>query len=254
MLKQIIAGIALIALFAGCTPPPESQEPMSTTPMADAVATHPSTSMRYYEKEVDGRLFVIGKEETLQRLNDNGHIPYAKTLIGEGPNGKTLVVEIDKKDPALQANLLAMYRAKHPYYRVAEMHGRVFVLGNPETFTKLLDNGHIPYARTLIGMGPAGETVVVEIDKENPSMVDRLQQQYSNNYYSETEKHGRIFLVGSPEMRQKLISNGHIPYARTFIGAGKGGATVVVEIDKDNAALTDRLVAEYESRHGVSLN
>lgn len=314
MVKRLFMSAVFLGLLVGCQGNVESQE--MTSVKGEAM---PSGQM-YYEKEMHGRFFVIGNKDTLQKLEDNGHIPYAQTLIGEGPDGQTLVVEVDKDDPALQANLLAMYYARHPYYKVVKMHdrvyvlgnpetkqklianghipyartligkgpngetvvieidksdpglterleetyfgdyvsinnshGRIFVLGNPETRAKLMDNGHIPYARTHIGMGPDGETVVIEIDKDKPEMADRLAKAYLDSWYAEEKAHGRTFVLGNPDTRAKLKSNGHIPYARTFIGKGKGGETVVVEIDKDKSGMTDRLMDEYYTRNGVSL-
>lgn len=72
-----------------------------------------ATSMQYVEKEHNGRIYVIGNEETAKKLEDNGHIPYAKTFIGKGPGGKTVVVEIDKDNPELTGQLLAKFNKKH---------------------------------------------------------------------------------------------------------------------------------------------
>ena len=43
------------------------------------------------------------------------------------------------------------------------------------------DSGHLPYARTFIGAGPHGKTVIFEVDKKKPEYVERLMAQFESN-------------------------------------------------------------------------
>lgn len=63
-------------------------------------------------------------------------------------------------------------------YFVWEKAGRIYVLGQETTNQSFVENFHLPYARTLLGAGPNGETVVFEIDKKNPQLADRLEQAF----------------------------------------------------------------------------
>jgi len=137
----------------------------------------------YKEFEHDGRFYVAGTEEMAGKFEENHHFPYTKTLIGAGPDGKTVVLQVDKKNPDLAARLEKEFFSRHPFYQEGEAHERIFVIGQRDTYEKFLENGHIPYTKTFIGEGPGGKTVVVEVDKKNPALTERLIKQFN-------EKHG----------------------------------------------------------------
>ena len=57
-------------------------------------------------------------------------------------------------------------------------NGRYYVIGSEEALDIFLNNGHIPKSRTILGQGPLGETVVIEIDKNNPKQTEYLQKKF----------------------------------------------------------------------------
>jgi hypothetical protein len=69
----------------------------------------------FYQEETgeNGRLYVIGKSATLQAFKSTGELPYSVSYIGKGPDGQTVVLEADAKDPALQARLRRAFEGKH---------------------------------------------------------------------------------------------------------------------------------------------
>jgi len=67
----------------------------------------------YAEEERDGRVYVLGTEDGHARFAASGEIPYAHTRIGSGPNGETLVFEVDKEGDELRDRLVRHYGAKH---------------------------------------------------------------------------------------------------------------------------------------------
>ena len=69
-------------------------------------------------------------------------------------------------------------------------------------------------------------------------------------HYAEISHDGRIYVVGKQSSADAFEKTHHLPYTRTFIGAGPGGKTVVFEVDKKDDGLADWLVAEFERRHG----
>ena len=209
----------------------------------------------YAEVAKDGRIYLVGSEESHDKVLLHGHLPYTHTLIGEGPRGETIVAEVDKGDPKLQQRLLDEFRSRHLFYAQLGAGGRLYVIGSRATFVKFLELHHLPYTYTRIGEGPRGETVVIEVEKKNPHLQRRLWQEFvaQNLYYAEKEAHGRIYVVGSPESEAGFAETGHLPYTHTVIGGGPGGKTVVFEVDKKNQHLALRLKTEFEQRHGMTL-
>jgi hypothetical protein len=54
------------------------------------------------------------------------------------------------------------------------------VVGSKESREKFAAHGHMPYAKTVLGAGPAGETAVFEINKKDPKMVERLMKMFKS--------------------------------------------------------------------------
>lgn len=65
-------------------------------------------------------------------------------------------------------------------FHIYRNQGRYYVIGSKETLATYLTTGHIPYTLTLLGSGPMGETVVYEIDKQNPRHVEYLQKEFAD--------------------------------------------------------------------------
>lgn len=131
------------------------------------------------------RHYVIGSEASNAKFKKSPHLPYAKTILGAGPSGETVVYEINKKDGAYAERLMDTYEktpflveSKGDNYFVYKVHGRYYVVGNEATRDKLVKNGHIPYAKTILGAGPNGETVVFEIDKKEPELTEKLMKMF----------------------------------------------------------------------------
>ena len=65
-------------------------------------------------------------------------------------------------------------------FHIYRKHSRYYVIGSQETLNVFLNNGQIPYSRTILGKGSLGESVVFEIDKKNPKRVEFLQKKFEN--------------------------------------------------------------------------
>jgi hypothetical protein len=144
-----------------------------------------SKGEEFHIYENHGRLYVLGSQGSLDKFKASGHLPYTRTLIGAGPNGETVVFEVNKKDPALADRLQKEFShtpflvtSKGSDYYVYKMGERYYVIGQEKTNEKFMASGHLPYTRTLLGAGPMGETVVFEVDKKNPQLADRLVKTY----------------------------------------------------------------------------
>ncbi len=159
-------------------------------------------------------------------------------------------VEVAIEDPA------------NDYYEL-RYDGRLYVVGSAESAKAFRAAPHLPYTKTHIGGGPARETLVFEIDPKSDDLYDRLHDHYMHiartrvedpaSSYWEFLANGRIYVIGNAASADSFTESPHLPYTKTYIGAGPSGETVIVEIDQDDAALVDRLSAAFEQRHGVSL-
>jgi hypothetical protein len=178
-MKKVIFSLLAVTLFvSGCTGIAAKQEAMNE-PMRKQIMEKDGN---FYLWQNDGRHYVIGSQEMNEKFKKNGHIPYAKTVLGAGPNGETVVYEINKKDTAYVERLMKTYEetpfeiAKKGDISVYKKDGRIYVLGTDATRDKFIKNGHIPYAKTVLGAGPNGETIIYEIDKDNPELTEKLMK------------------------------------------------------------------------------
>jgi len=109
--RRLIAGIILmfVAVQAGCGPARQESGGKSETTSALA-----AESGYYAEESHKGRLYVFGTEKAHAQMKESGHAPQiAKTFIGAGPEGQTIVLEADAKSNDLQDRLKAQYESKH---------------------------------------------------------------------------------------------------------------------------------------------
>jgi hypothetical protein len=108
MLAAIVAGIFL----AGCGSRDGAVKGGSEAQVGAASAV-PTSGGFYQEVEEDGRIYVFGTQKTYEANKDKPKLQYAMTFVGGGPGGKTVVIEADGKDEALQNRLIGEYSAKH---------------------------------------------------------------------------------------------------------------------------------------------
>ncbi|MCH2176326.1 MAG: DUF2608 domain-containing protein [Lentisphaeria bacterium] len=72
---------------------------------------HPSNF--YVEVIHNGRYYLIGQSEIVTTFFKQHELAYSETKIGAGPNGETVVIQIDKKNPHLQKRLWQTFSEKH---------------------------------------------------------------------------------------------------------------------------------------------
>lgn len=58
-----------------------------------------------------GRDFVIGSTKMSIKFIGSGHLPYTRTVIGGGPQGKTVIFEVNKKKPEYVERLMAQFQS-----------------------------------------------------------------------------------------------------------------------------------------------
>jgi len=131
--------------------------------------------------EYADRYYVTGNEEMNQKFAEHHHLPYTKTILGAGPQGQTVVFEVDKKDAAYVEKLMDTYNNvpflvenKDDNYFVYKCQSRIYVIGNPKTRDFFVEHKMLPLTKTVLGAGPGGETVVFEADKKDPKFAEKL--------------------------------------------------------------------------------
>ncbi len=67
----------------------------------------------YKELEHEGRIYVFGTSKTWNGFAATHEIPYCVTFIGGGPGGKTVKLEADAKELALQNRLRREFEKRH---------------------------------------------------------------------------------------------------------------------------------------------
>lgn len=132
----------------------------------------------------DGRIYVVGSEKTNNAFQNTHFLPYTRTILGLGPQGETVIFEVQKKNPEFVAGLQKKYEHTPMLLRSAKnfwvwkYNGRIYVIGQHKTNEAFKANHHLPYTKTILGLGPQGETVVFEVNKKDPSLAESLRQQF----------------------------------------------------------------------------
>lgn len=204
------------------------------------------------------RIYVTGSDEMSQKFYKYGHLPYTKTLLGAGPEGETVVFEVDKDNDSYAKNLISAF-SKTPWsikssenFHIYKLGERLYVMGDLMT-EKFEQHAHLPYTKTLLGAGPQGETVVFEVDKSNNAFADQLIKKFEETPWLLQHKKdffvyklgNRHYIIGDNSSASKFESQPHLPYTKTMIGEGPQGETLVFEVNKDKPELTDRLISTY---------
>lgn len=106
-----MAVVVTLAVLAGC----KSSAPASSSSSSDKpVAMAKETGGFYQEEAYKGRLYVLGTEKACKAFKETQQVPpIAKTYIGAGPDGQSVVLEADAKTTDLQDRLKAEYEARH---------------------------------------------------------------------------------------------------------------------------------------------
>lgn len=184
-MKKQLAVLLTMGLLSltGCAGP--GKQAVQATPQAEEPKLVTSQD-NFYVYDYQSRHYVVGSPESSEAFASHHHMPYAKTILGAGPKGQTVVYEVAKKDPSTPERLIEHY-GQIPFvvattgddYTVFKYQGRLFVVGTAAMKQSFVQNHHLPYTKTLLGAGPAGETVVFQVDPKDPALGDRLMKQFT---------------------------------------------------------------------------
>ena len=79
----------------------------------DGPGSKGTPGMTYMEKVIDGRVYVAGTEEGIAKLGRGEKFHIARTQIGAGPDGMSIVYEVDKDDEQLDERLEKEYALRN---------------------------------------------------------------------------------------------------------------------------------------------
>ncbi len=153
------------------------------------------------------------------------------------------------------------------YYQVHK-EGRILVFSDQEHYQIWQQTGEIPLAVTRIGEGPAGETVVMQLNKsEADSMVKTVgykgaaQRMYegdlagaADGFYGELISDSRIYVFDNADNLASFRGTGHVACGVTQIGVGPSSQTVVFAQSCDAASKAKPVMASKRFRQQYALN
>lgn len=170
MLKNLFVIAILAGLITGCA----ATETKTSGSNASAQAASSVDNMDFYEVHQDGRIYIFYDARTYKEFVALGETAYRKTYIGAGSHGETLVYGLTKADkkktsgiPSIDMAEGRMEGSQDDFYAEIRTEGRIYVFDNWKEVESFRKTGEAAYRLTQIGAGPAGETVVFVLTKEN---------------------------------------------------------------------------------------
>ena len=89
--------------------------------------------------------------------------------------------------------------------------------------------------------------------RTEPSKEAQLAQLKDTGYYAEEQHDGRWYVFGNQKTHDMFANTHSIQVAKSFIGEGPDGATVVFEAKDKLSEMTERLIATFNEKHGTAL-
>jgi hypothetical protein len=190
MKLSIFLCVSAVFLVFGCSASVQ-QEPVTTQPPALQAPVDKDLELidsqgnDYFVWKYDGRIYVIGNPKTNEAFKIQHHLPYTRTILGAGPQGETVIFEVNPKDNALADRLQVRYdstpvllTSEGNDYFVWKYQGRIYVIGQEKTNEAFKTQHHLPYTRTVLGAGPYDETVIFEVNPKDDALANRLQAKF----------------------------------------------------------------------------
>jgi|GEM_PF-1207257 len=187
MLPRIFIVIAMLLSAVACV------APIKTDRKSPAIEEHVGAPVEVDVNDAEllvcrynNRLYVMGEEKMRDFFMAHQHLPYTKTHLGAGPAGETVVFQVQKSDAAFAENLIERFEhiawklESNDIYTAWKYQGRIYVIGDEAMNTKFATLKHLPYTKTLLGAGPAGETVIFQVAKKDPRFAEKLKAAYLN--------------------------------------------------------------------------
>jgi outer membrane biogenesis lipoprotein LolB len=108
-------------------------------------------------------------------------IAAAAVLLIFGCSSSVQQEAVTTQPPAVQSQAakdLELIDSQGNDYFVWKYQGRIYVIGNSKTNEAFKSQHHLPYTRTILGVGPYGETVIFEVNPKDDALANRLQKTF----------------------------------------------------------------------------
>lgn len=190
-ITTLIVAMTLAGVVGGCATRGQGAHPDATASLVVAEEKAVVEQDLFLTFHENGRLYVLGDPKLQQIFIETNEVALARTRIGEGPDGRTLVFGMNKDDASRGGPTAAemLYDGKlvpaGPFYGEVTKDGRFYVFIEWKDMADYLKHGEVPLAYTEIGAGPKGETVVYALNKETAKQskpvaaIERFHMQHS---------------------------------------------------------------------------
>jgi predicted small secreted protein len=181
MHKHILTSLAVAGALAlsGCATQtgskPDAQE--TAKPAAAMPATQQEANLFIVFNDDLGRYYIFGDPALYRIFLDTGEVALARTFIGEGPEGASLVFGMTKDDARQGSRPTPgerLYKGEiapsGPFYGEVLKDGRYYVFFTWPDMAAYLKHGEVPLTYTEIGVGPQGETVIYALNKDTAKL------------------------------------------------------------------------------------
>lgn len=195
----LIAAAVLAGMMSGCATHGQDARSEAAKPVAAAeVKVEPKVETKVVPEQnlfltfhENGRLYVLGDAKLERIFRETGEVALARTRIGEGPDGRTLVFGMTKDDAKRGGPTDAemLYDMKlvpaGSFYGEVARNGRLYVFTEWQDMAAYLRHGEVALTYTEVGAGPKGETVVYALNKETAKQgrpvaaIERFHKQHS---------------------------------------------------------------------------
>lgn len=150
---------------------------------------------------------------------------------------------------------------KAHYFLVFHENGRIYAFSDPALYRLFLEHNEVPLTRTRIGGGPAGETVVIGLTKNDakltPDKPTQTELFYDDKigavgpFYGEVIYNGRYYVFGEWQDMKSFLQHKEAPWTYTEIGTGPKGETVIYVLNKKTKDLgrPAALVEAFQKMH-----
>lgn len=179
MFKPLTAAAASFLFLSACAGVQEDANAQSAAKPAATAAPKAAVAAsvnRYFEVHTETRIYVFTEPSIYEAYKTSGELAYTRAKIGEGPGGKTLVFGITKDDAANPLDVpspperafadLAATLGSDDFFGLIERDNRYYVSTSVKEFLGFHSTGEAAYARTSIGGGLGGKTLVYVHTKE----------------------------------------------------------------------------------------
>lgn len=189
-------------------------------------------------------------------------------LLSACATGGWMGAEAEKAyDKQLDARRMAELFNNDDYYEIHK-EGRIYAFSDFKDYQSWLKTGEVPLVVTKIGTGPKGETVKLQLNKNEAKSMEKTvgykgaaQKMFEGElkgidkgFYGEVITENRYFVFSEWNDLAAFRTSGEVPCGITNIGAGPESKTVVYVQNCKAAAKAkpEDTIARFKKNYGLN--